>query len=136
MQSIHPASPSKRDHSMLHDYLEIKEYVTNATEWHKENMTEDIVRLISLANTDLYSGPVYLDSEGGSVSYFDDYVECFDFQGACQKIRTWAEDIDDIVMGGSIFEDHNEVEWSETVEGSRGEILKAIVGSELYRYIS
>lgn len=53
---------------------------------------ENVQKLASMANSDLWSGPTYLDEDGEPVSMFDpDYVRAFDFPGACQTITEWCD---------------------------------------------
>jgi len=46
-----------------------------------------LINLIDMANTDLYSGPLYLRADGETCSMFDDdYDHAFDFSRACTII--------------------------------------------------
>lgn len=67
---------------------------------------EDIQRLVNLANQDLYSGPLYIDTEGDIVGPFDEHIGQFDFVGAVERIGDAFDEVDTIYVDddGMIYE--------------------------------
>jgi hypothetical protein len=114
--------------------LEIQDDIGLAVDYGREQLTPEIRRLIDLCNLDLYTGPLYLDSEGERVSYFDEGAKQFPFVSSCDAIREALEDIKDIEVEVSYDAETDESEF-ERVEGTRKEIIRGIVGKELLRYV-
>lgn len=114
--------------------LEIKEALADAVEHYLREMPEEIRTLISLANSDLYGGPLYLDTEGNECSCFDDGAKAFNFREAVAKIGAYLDDIEDIEIETD-FDHDTEESFFERVDGSAQEILHTITGRELARYL-
>lgn len=121
------------------DQNQIDEEFQHAIEWRREDMPKDIRELIDNANSDLYSGPLYLDSDGEPCSLWDDGATPFNFTEACDKIRNYLSDIDDLTVIDLVEpESEDDAEWIEIeikIEDSAEEIRKALVGRELYSYV-
>jgi hypothetical protein len=47
----------------------------------------------STANSDLYSGPIYIDSDGDHVSCFDKYDHQFDFSRGVAIVSEWLNNL-------------------------------------------
>jgi hypothetical protein len=117
-------------------YDQIREEIDAAIAYQREVMPLHIADLISKAQSDLYSGPTYHDADGEECSWFDDGAIPFNFKQACDVIGKWLSDIDDICMIMlDVDDDGEEVEWSERIDGSGEAIVKALLGSELARYV-
>jgi len=112
-------------------------------------LPEDVKRLIELANSDLYSGPVYLDQDGEECSMWDDGATPFSFRKACDRIREALSDVSDVYLedwSGCVltsepegYEDEETGAWIEPdpytlIEASA--LVRAIVGRELASYVS
>jgi hypothetical protein len=118
-------------------YDQVKEEIESAIAYQREVMPLHIADLISKAQSDLYSGPSYYDAEGEECSCFDDGAKAFDFKQACNVTSKWLSDIGDIRMTMfDIAEEGEEVEYSETIDGSGEAIMCALLGRELARYVS
>jgi hypothetical protein len=118
------------------DYHQIKDEIDSAIEWHKENMPKDIRELISKARYDLYYGPSYYDTDDDECSMWDDGAKAFNFSEACDKIRDYLNEIDDVtewVYGED--DDGGEIEDEIRVDGTADQIKLALVGRELYSYV-
>lgn len=125
------------------DYHQIAEEIDSAVDWYKENIPENIKNLIDNANSDLYFGPLYLDSEGEHCSQWDEGATPFNFTKACKEIGDWFdENVNDLVMIDLVEPDSEDEEESEDwreidvkIEDSAREICKRLVGSELFKYL-
>ena len=118
-------------------FEETEEMLEDATQWARENMPEEIKTLISLANSDLYSGPIYLDEEGEECSMFDEGAKAFDFQKACAKISDWINaNIEDVkIEMMDLDEDGEEITWTERLEDSARQIIRTLLGRELASHV-
>lgn len=115
-------------------------------------LTPVLCNLINMANTDLYSGPLYLNAEGETVSMFDDdYTHAFDFVRACGIIRdaldrrlpdslyyeTWSGCV--LTSVPEAYEDEDgtmvEPEPSELYEFDSQMLRVLAVGKELARHV-
>lgn len=139
---------------------EVEEAITEKAMEIWKTVPENIKELISLANSDLYSGPIYLNKDNEETSMFDsDYDHAFDFVGACREIGDWMDgQVSDFIITecGSVFESEHDFfkfyddlakddEREEDEEVSiypeyykveATEILHKIVGKELTRYLN
>ena len=112
-----------------------------------------IQRVASMANSDLWAGPIYLTKEGQTTSMFDDdYDHAFDFSKACGIIGRW---VNDNLPTGTVYldmdsgefmdsapegEEDEEGNWIEPYmeclyEIEPAEIRKALFGKELSAHI-
>jgi hypothetical protein len=114
------------------DYDQIKEEIESAIEWQRENMPKEIRKLISRANNDLYSGPSYYDADGDECSMWDDGAKAFNFSEACDKIREYLNEIDDVTEW---IYDEDEITDELKVDGTADQIRRALVGRELFNYV-
>ena len=126
---------------------EIREEVDSVAYHYRKEMPEEIKTLLTLAKYDLRNGPVYLDSDGDSVSCFDDGAKRFDFAAARQSISGYLENISDITVtqfhtceecDGIGCEECCEegcCEYEESISGTREMIIAAIVGNDLASYM-
>lgn len=58
-----------------------------------------LASVCSAINSDLYNGPLYLDSEGNEVSWLDDGARQFDFQRACKIVGRWFSRLGSFYIG-------------------------------------
>lgn len=65
---------------------------------------------------------------------FDDGAKPFDFVAALERVRKWADDIDDIKIEVA-FDDETGESAYERLDGSGRAILEEIVGNELARML-
>jgi len=112
---------------------DIEEELNSAIESARESMPENIVALINMANSDLYSGPLYLDDEGEECSMWDEGAKPFNFSKAIGTIGDWLSvNVESVrVKMFDTDEDGEEVSWFETIEDSERHILRALLGREL-----
>ena len=128
----------------MEDY---KEILQDAVAYQREIMPKEIANLIRQCNNDLYSGPSYYDPEGNESSCFDEGATPFDFVNACNTIRDYLDDIEDIRVTryeyvysedseDSEDSDFNaepeEIEYEERIDGSSRDICIELCGKELY----
>ena len=115
--------------------LEIREEIESAVAYARSQLSAETRLAISRANADLYHGPLYLDPDTGEAcSCFDDNCARFNFSAACDQIRIALDEIDNVQIEVSYDEETNESEY-ESVDGSREEIVRQIVGKELFAYV-
>ena len=117
------------------DHFEYKEAIEEAVAYHLSAMPKEVKEAISRANTDLYSGPSYYDKEGNEMSCFDEGAIPFDFSAACKIISEYTDTVESIketIYG--VDEDGEEFEYDEIAIDS-SDVVKAIVGKELFSYI-
>jgi len=115
----------------------INEEIELATDHWREQMPANIAALIDQANSDLYSGPLYLDADGEECSCFDEGAKAFDFKAAVKTIGEWCEQIDDLSVSCFQYDDETdeETEYSENIEDSGRAIIRALLGCELSHYV-
>lgn len=116
-------------------------------EWAKAKVNEQTMHLIHLANSDLYYGPLYFDSQGEQCLWCDKSAKQFDFSAACQTIRDALDDLPSTVyynhMNEEIedkapeaYEDEDgkwiEPWWEDYYEV---DVKDELLGSELKSYI-
>jgi len=136
---------------------EIEDAITERSINIWKTVPNEIKKLISLANNDLYYGPTYLNKDNEPVSMFDeDYDHAFDFQGACEEIKECMDSlVSDFVVTecGSTFDSENDmfkfyyqlakeegyheesINYPEYSIVDAKEILYKIVGKELISYL-
>jgi hypothetical protein len=114
----------------MHD---IEEELDSAIQSAREAMPANIAALINMANSDLYSGPLYLDEDGEECSMWDEGAKPFNFSKAIDTIGDWLSvNVDSVrVQMFDTDEDGEEVSRFETIEDSERHILRALLGSEL-----
>ena len=117
----------------MHD---IEGELNSAIQSAREAMPENIAALISMANSDLYSGPLYLDEDGEECSMWDEGAKPFDFTKAIDTIGDWLSvNVESVrVEMFDTDEDGEEVSWFETIEDSERHIRRALLGRELASY--
>lgn len=112
-------------------------------------LSERIRTLITHCNSDLYFGPVYLDSDGDICAHGDEGATPFDFVAACSDISDALDDISDAYYqdwAGMIEEsrplaidpatdEECEADESEYAIVERSDIIAAIVGRELAQHL-
>lgn len=112
---------------------DIEEELNYAIESAREAMPENIAELINMANSDLYSGPLYLDEDGEECSMWDEGAKPFNFSKAIDTIGDWIfTNIESVrVQMFDTDEDGEEVSWFETIQDSDQHIYRALLGREL-----
>lgn len=109
--------------------------------WKKENLSEDVCKLISQANFDLYYGPINDGAVGDPAADDEELAKYPGFVSACKTIR---KAIDDLPSTLYINSDTEEViEREPACEEfdcdwwmiEKAQILKALVGKELVTYV-
>jgi len=111
----------------------IEEELNSAIQSAREAMPENIAALINMANSDLYSGPLYLDEDGEECSMWDEGAKPFNFSKAIDTILDWLS-VNVRTVKVEIFdtdEDGEEVSWFEPIEDSAQHIRRALLGREL-----
>jgi hypothetical protein len=53
---------------------------------------EEIARLVSYCNTDLWSGPLYFGPDGEPCGWCEPGAQQFDFSGALETVRAWIDE--------------------------------------------
>ncbi len=95
--------------------------------WKKENLSEEVCKLINQANFDLYHGPVSDD---------DEYPG---FVTACKTIIKAIDDLPSTVYlnmdTGEVIEDTPEGGFEDWWRIERPQILRELVGKELAPYV-
>lgn len=105
--------------------------------------------VINTANSDLYHGPIYIDTNGNHVSCFDEYHHAFDFARATGIIAAWFNNMPGELYyeewSGCILE--SEPDWYEDPETGemippdsyyvidRPQIAECLFGRELAAYV-
>lgn len=102
-------------------------------EFWNSAMPQDLRDMRRNALSDLNYGPVYLDSEGETVSCFDHGAMRFNFSGACNALSDWAEQISDLSMETDYCEETGESVY-ESIDGTRDQIMQSLFG-ELLNYM-
>jgi hypothetical protein len=112
---------------------DIEEELNSAIESTREAMPENIAALINKANSDLYSGPLYLDEDGEECSMWDEGAKPFNFTKAIDTIRDWISvNVESVrIQMFDTDEDGEEVSWFETIQDSAQHIRRALLGREL-----
>jgi hypothetical protein len=114
--------------------LEIREEIDSAVSHYRETLPSNVKQAIQLCTSHLYHGPLYFDSEGNECSCFDIGAKQFNWNPSLALISEWAESISDLSVETSFDFETEESEY-ESVDGTRAEILRAIVGKELTKYL-
>jgi hypothetical protein len=117
------------------DSLEYRDAIAEQVAYLRSAMPADIAAAIRLANSDLYNGPVYLDSDGDAASCFDEGATQFDFCGACDRIREWLDSHCDDLQEESSFDDETGESTYERIDGSARDITRELVGRELFPHV-
>lgn len=130
----------------------VREAVDEIVSDVRKNLSEEILNLIDLAETDLYAGPLYIDEDGEVVSMWDEGAVPFNFSKATKTISEALDDIDidDIYVDdmGEIYKtdpQFDDLHWDEETDEyigpldyyiiEREYILKELLGKELANYI-
>lgn len=120
---------------MDYDHFDIKEAIEEQIDFTNEKMPETIKKAILNLNSDLKHGPLYFDDGGESCSCFDEGAKAFNFGNAVDIVKEYIdENINDIEMESS-FDPKTEESIFESIDGTRKQILKGILGKELYNQI-
>jgi hypothetical protein len=115
--------------------LEIQEEIETLASWLDAIIPPEIKRAISLAQDDLYSGPVFVDENGETCEWCDKGSVPFDFKAACREIRDWLdENILDIKIETSYDEEADKSEY-ESIDGTGKAICEKLLGRELLAMI-
>ena len=114
--------------------LEIREEIDSAVSHFRETLPANVKEAIARCTSHLYHGPLYFDRDGNECACFDDGAKQFNWSPSLDLISEWSETVDDLKVESFFNPDTEESEY-ETVDGTRAEILRAIVGKELTKYI-
>jgi hypothetical protein len=109
--------------------IDIQEEIDSRIEYYELNIPYEIHELINKSIHDLNVGPTYYNKNGDECTCHDEGAILFNFNSACEKIREYMDlHVFNVVM-------YYGEEYEETIDGSDCEIVKGIVGKELFKYL-
>jgi hypothetical protein len=96
--------------------------------WKKENLPEDVLKLINQANFDLHHGPVLDDDE------YPGFVK------ACRLIIKAIDDLPSVIylntFSGEVLQDEpDDADLNDWMVVERPQLLRELVGRELVAYV-
>lgn len=116
------------------DAKEIEEMISDAAKAFLAGLNPAQKADIANANSCLYYGPIYFDSEGKRCSYFDEGAKPFNFSACISRLCEIRDEINNLKIEVA-YDDETGESIYESVENSAQAIGKKVFGKELWSHL-